>query len=82
MRRVSIQLPKHTLRLAKDSPSSPFMVLMHFGDTPSSVSVYTMIFSIPMTNCNPKFKPYKTISKTPKISRNHKTNKEETNHES
>ena len=46
-----------------------------------SVSVYTLIFFISMLNYDPKFRCCKTVPKTPKITRNHKTNKEEKNHE-
>ena len=77
-----IQLPRRTLRSTKDYPSSTFIVLMHFGDAPSLVSVDPLVFFIPMSNYNPKFKPCKIIPKTPKIIHNHNTNKEETNHES
>ena len=51
-------------RLAKDFPSSPFIILMHFGGALSSVSVYTLIFFVLMPNCDPKLTPCKTIPKT------------------
>ena len=42
--------PTHTLRSAEDSPSSPFIFLMHFGDAPSSMSVYILINAKPNEN--------------------------------